>query len=223
MESVWHAACAARGVVSSDLSRRSAFPDGAKGEYRRRRPEETVLYRVVRDHLATFLDVVSRRGGMKDLPAYVRQEFERYLDCGILANGFARVHCPACGHDEAVAFSCKGRGFCPSCMGRRMADTSAHLVDRVFPEVPVRQWVLSFPYGVRLHFARDCKLLSRAITIFMEEVSRHYERELIYAKEGLEAEEWRSRRSLPVREEAVGGAVTSVQRFGSSLNLMSRS
>jgi hypothetical protein len=30
-----------------------------------------------------------------------------------------------------------------------MADTAAHLVDRVFPHVPVRQWVLSFPHAFR--------------------------------------------------------------------------
>ncbi|MBN1669736.1 MAG: transposase zinc-binding domain-containing protein [Kiritimatiellae bacterium] len=35
--------------------------------------------------------------------------------------------------------SCKGRGFCPSCGGRRMADTAAHLVERVLPHVAVRQ------------------------------------------------------------------------------------
>ena len=52
------------------------------------------------------------------------------------------VHCDQCGADRLVPFSCKGRGFCPSCTGRRMADTAAHLVDRVLPEVPVRQWVL---------------------------------------------------------------------------------
>lgn len=62
---------------------------------RSRRPKESVLYRVVRDHLATLLEVASRRIGMKGLPAYVRQEFERDLDCGILANGFIRVRCPA--------------------------------------------------------------------------------------------------------------------------------
>jgi transposase-like zinc-binding protein len=54
---------------------------------------------------------------------------------------FVRVHCDACGKDRLVAFSCKGRGFCPSCGGRRMADTAAWLVDRVLPFVPVRQWV----------------------------------------------------------------------------------
>jgi len=30
-----------------------------------------------------------------------------------------------------VAFSCKGRGVCPSCNTRRMAETAAHLVEQV--------------------------------------------------------------------------------------------
>ena len=30
-----------------------------------------------------------------------------------------------------------------------MADTAAHLVDRVLPEAPVRQWVLSLPFSLR--------------------------------------------------------------------------
>ena len=30
-----------------------------------------------------------------------------------------------------------------------MADTAAHLVDRVLPKVPVRQWVLSLPVALR--------------------------------------------------------------------------
>jgi hypothetical protein len=187
--------------------------------YRRRRPEESVLYKVVQENLATFLEVAALRSGGKSLPTYVRQEFERYLDCGILANGFARVRCPACGHDEVVAFSCKGRGFCPSCMGRRMADTAAYLVDHVFPQVPIRQWVLSFPWQIRLHLARDSKLLTRAINVFIEEVSRHYERELIYARVDLDPDEWRHRRSLRSGKEVFGGAVTAVQRYGSSLNL----
>jgi hypothetical protein len=54
-----------------------------------------------------------------------------------------------CGKDELVACSCKGRGFCPSCGARRMADLAAHLVDAVLPHAPVRQWVLSLPYRVR--------------------------------------------------------------------------
>jgi len=52
----------------------------------------------------------------------------RYLDCGILAYGFARARCAACGHDFLIAYSCKCRGVCPSCTTRRMVETAAHLV-----------------------------------------------------------------------------------------------
>jgi len=48
-------------------------------------------------------------------------------------------------HEHLVAFSCKRRGFCPSCGARRMAESAALLVDEVIPEQPIRQWVLSFP------------------------------------------------------------------------------
>ena len=62
---------------------------------------------------------------------------------------FARARCGDCGHDFLVAFSCKGRGVCPSCNARRMAETAAHLTDHVFPRLPVRQWVLSVPKRLR--------------------------------------------------------------------------
>jgi len=92
--------------------------------YRRRRPERTALYRLVQQHLETWL-------------AH-RRELRGYLECGILACGFARARCGVCGHDFMVAFSCKGRGLCPSCTTRRMAETAAHLVEHVFPQVPAR-------------------------------------------------------------------------------------
>jgi len=83
------------------------------------------------------------------VPDYVEKEFRSYLTCGILAHGFARARCASCGYDFLVAFSCKGRGACPSCNAKRMAQTAAHLVDHVFPHVPVRQWVLSVPKRLR--------------------------------------------------------------------------
>lgn len=55
------------------------------------------------------------------------------LECGFLCFGFARVVCMRCNPGFVVAFSCKGRGVCPSCNGRRMAQTAAHLVDHVTP------------------------------------------------------------------------------------------
>lgn len=75
-------------------------------EYRRRTPVDTLLWRVVRDHLNTFLALADARAGEgRSLPKYVRDEFRRFVDCGILAKGFIRLHCPKCRHDEVVAFS----------------------------------------------------------------------------------------------------------------------
>ncbi|MDY0005038.1 MAG: transposase zinc-binding domain-containing protein, partial [Polyangia bacterium] len=52
-------------------------------------------------------------------PPKPRSQLRSVLDCGIPAQGFARLRCPDCGHERIVAFSCKGRCLCPSCMGRR--------------------------------------------------------------------------------------------------------
>ncbi|WP_408022418.1 transposase zinc-binding domain-containing protein [Sorangium sp. Soce836] len=48
-----------------------------------------------------------------------------------------------------MAFSCKGRGFCPSCLGRRMCATAANLIEDVLPEVAHRPWVLTLPWRRR--------------------------------------------------------------------------
>ena len=53
------------------------------------------------------------------VPPYVEREFRRYLDCGILAHGFARARSGQCGQDSLIAFSCQGRGVCPSRNARR--------------------------------------------------------------------------------------------------------
>jgi hypothetical protein len=75
--------------------------------YRRRRPEGTVLYEAVRDYLATLL---AEAGELeRGLPRYVERDFARYLECGVLAYGFARVRCESCKDELLVAFSCKGR------------------------------------------------------------------------------------------------------------------
>jgi Transposase zinc-binding domain len=137
-------------------------------EYRPRRPEESVLYGVVAGHLETFLGWQRERSRL--VPRFAERELRFFLDCGVLARGFLRVHCDACGQDRLVPYSCKCRGFCPSCCGRRMADTAAHLVDRVFPEVPVRQWVLSVPFALRYRLAYDSSLVRDVLQIFVRAV-----------------------------------------------------
>jgi len=56
-----------------------------------------------------------------------------------------RVRCADCAHEKLVAFSCKRRGFCPSCGARRIAESAAYLVNKVIPRVPVRQTLGFFP------------------------------------------------------------------------------
>ena len=90
----------------------------------RHRPEQTTLYRLVQQHTATFFAQAEDAAGA-DLPQFVKDDFDAFLERGILANGFLRLRCGDCGHDKLVAFSCKRRGFCLSCSARRMAQTAA--------------------------------------------------------------------------------------------------
>ena len=94
------------------------------------------------------------------------------LECGIFAHGFARARCGDCGHDYFVAFSCKGRGVCPSCTTRRMVETAAHLTDHVFPRLPVRQWVLSVPKRLRYFMQRDGAVLNMVLRIFLRVIAQ---------------------------------------------------
>ena len=93
------------------------------------------------------------------------------------------------------------RAVCPSCTGRRMAEVAAHLVDHAFPEVPVRQWVLSLPHAVRYLLARRPVLCREVRGIFVRAVHSFYARRA-------RAEGHRSGRS---------GSVVQVQRFDSAL------
>jgi Transposase zinc-binding domain/Putative transposase len=176
-------------------------PAGARIHYERQRPEETTLYRLVQEHLETFLAQVELEAG-SGLPDFVREEFDAFLECGILAHGFLRLRCADCAYEMLVAFSCKKRGFCPACGARRMAETAAHLIDHVIPRVPVRQGVLSFPIPLRYLFAAHPQLLSPVLQIVHRVISTS-----LIQQAGLK------------RTETDTGAVTLIQRFGSAANL----
>jgi len=181
-------------------------PDGlgrARSTYVRRQPESTVLHRVVREHLETFLAEARLRGSGDGLPQFVERELREFLTCGVLAEGFARFRCTDCQHEILVAFSCKGRGFCPSCCGRRMAELAAHLVDGVLGGLPVRQWVLTLPYRLRYALAWDHRLCRAVLGVFVRAVLSFERRRA-------------SRRGV---RGGVGGSVTAIQRFGSALNV----
>ena len=132
--------------------------------YQRHEPEKTTLYKLIQSNWLTFQEQVEQDLGYP-LPDFVIKEFEKYLRCGILAHGFLRTQCTSCHHEMLVAFSCKKRGFCPSCGARRMSETAAHLVDHVLPVKNIRQWVLTFPVPIRLCLAVRPKVMARALDI----------------------------------------------------------
>jgi hypothetical protein len=150
-------------------------PTSAATRYVRHRPETTTLYHVVRENLDTLYGAVDDGVLPIALPPFVRRELDGYLNCGLLCRGFARLKCETCNECRLVAFSCKGRGFCPSCLGRRMCATAADLVERVLPAVPLRQWVLTFPFAWRKRLAYDAPLLGALARRFVQTVLRFYE------------------------------------------------
>ena len=133
------------------------------------------------------------------IPAFVERAFEGFLACGVPEAGFVRLRCPDCHVERALAFSCKHRGLCPSCGARRMLDVSAHLTERVFPEVPIRQYVLSPPSElVGLLAARE-DVLAAMTRVFVQAIFRGQ----------------RERLGASVQS----GAVVFVQRFTKTLSV----
>ena len=159
-----------------------------------RRPQATVLHRLVREHYETFV-AHTRASYTPPLPRYVTDAFERYLVCGDFSQGFLVCRCDVCQHDVFVPFSCKQRGLCPSCGCRRMCDEAATITDRILPNVPIRQYVLSLPFELRGLAAIKPDVLTAIGRIFAEEIPRMTKRLVAVAA-------------------AETGAVSFPQRFG---------
>ena len=131
--------------------------------------------------------------------SYVKEVMLRFLDCGDLHNGFARVRCHDCGHEYLLAFSCERRHFYPSCHQKRVVEFGEWLCAEVLKSVPHRQWVFSIPKRLRPWFSHDRKLLA-----------------------GLSKGAWKIlgkylKNSVPY-DDAVAGGVVAVQTFGDFQN-----
>ena len=177
-----------------------AMPLAQRPTYQRHRPEQTLLYQLVEQYYPAFIAALASAG--RTLPRYVEQEFEEFLKCGRLEYGFLRVRCSDCHAEKLVAFSCKRRGFCPSCGARRMVENAALLVDEVLPDVPIRQWVLSVPFPLRFLFATHPAAMGAALSVVYRCIAA-----MLRRKAGLS------------KAQGHCGAVTLIQRFGSALNL----
>jgi len=178
-----------------------SFDNRQEFRYERRRPEESVLYKLIQQNLETFLELFQTEMG-QPLPDFVIKEFYEYLGCGILAKGFLRLRCEGRHRENLVAFSCRRRGFCPSCGGRRMAATAAHLVDHVLPDQPIRQFVMTFPFQLRPLLAVRPKIMGTCLAITTRAINSY-----LLKKAGLN------------KTNGITGAVTLIQRFGGSCNV----
>lgn len=134
--------------------------------YARRRPEETLLYRVV-FHYAQELQYrweelfQERYGALRD---EVLEAFNRYLSCGVIAHGCARARCENCNHSLLIAFSCKRRSLCPSCDAKRAVIFAEHLQQNILLLYPHHHVVWSIPKRLRVYFRYDRALIKHLYT-----------------------------------------------------------
>ncbi len=169
--------------------------------YQPRNPKASAYYKCVENHfeeLERSWDYMyaSRLGFWR---TYVMTVIYRYLDCGDLHMGFARVRCEECGHEYLLAFSCKRRQFCPSCHQKRVIEYGEWLLTHVLKDVPHRQWVFSIPKRLRIYFLYDRKLLAK-LSICAWKVMNTY------------------LKSVVSDTNAVPGASIAVQTYGDFLN-----
>ncbi|MBI5709230.1 MAG: transposase zinc-binding domain-containing protein [Candidatus Eisenbacteria bacterium] len=120
----------------------------------------------------------------------------RFLDCGLVEHGFARVRCVTCRAEFLVVFRCKGRHFCPSCHARRLAEWSLWLDEHLLAPVPHRQVVLTLPKRLRAYFIHDRRRLG-----LLSRVASRTLRDYVQAALG--------------EYHAVPGVIACVQTFGS--------
>ncbi len=119
--------------------------------YRRRSPEEGVLYQLAYDQRQELEyrweeQFQSEYGYLR---AEVLKAFDAYLNCGILEHGAARAYCDGCQHSLLVAFSCKKRGVCPSCAAKRAVKFAEYLYQAVLEDCDHRHMVFSLPKRLR--------------------------------------------------------------------------
>jgi hypothetical protein len=190
-----------------ECSRPKAHEAGAHGdasEYRRRDPKGSSLYQAIEAGLPSLLQELQAHD--KTLPFHVAREFEEFQKCGVLEHGLIRVKCTQCRHEKILGFSCKRRGFCASCAGKRMVESGVFLSEAVFPgNAPVRQWVVSVPIPLRYWMSVNSELMGQVNSIITRAIGAHYKKSV--------------RNFLLEGEELQTAAVSVIQRFGGALNL----
>ena len=168
--------------------------------YRPRKPQESQYYQCVEDNFEVLEQVYDERFATRYgfFRPYVKQLIYRFLDCGILHNGFARVKCEDCGHEYLLGLSCKRRHFCPSCHQKRVVEFGEWLCEEVLKAIPHRHFVFSIPKIIRRYFLYDRKLLSELSRCAWETLKEFFQ-------------------EVVPEDGAVPGAVIAIHTFGDFL------
>jgi ribosomal protein S27E len=171
------------------------------GIYRPRHPERTALYRVLFHYFDRFLAEYEQRFEKEYgfLRPIIQEVVERYLDCGNPRCGFARIRCPNCGEDRLLMFSCRTRGFCPSCHSKRLEEWGEWMREELLLDVPHRQVVFTIPRMLRIFFKYKRRLLGSLCQAAVRALLKYF-----LAVTGT---------------ELVPGVVASIQTFGKKINL----
>ena len=98
----------------------------------------------------------------------------KFLECGDLRKGFARVRCRSCHHEMFVAFSCRRRCLCPSCHQKRALVMAEDVAAHLCAPVPHRQFVFTLPKRLRIFFRFDRRLLGQLPRLAWETVLEVY-------------------------------------------------
>ena len=171
------------------------------GVYRPRHPERTVLYRVLFHYFDRFLAEYESRFEKEYgfLRPIIKEVVERYLDCGNPRCGFARIRCPSCGEERLLMFSCRTRGFCPSCHAKRLEEWGEWMREKLWLDVPHRQVVFTIPKMLRIFFKYKRRLLGDLCQAAVQALLKY-----LQATTGTELRP---------------GVVASIQTFGAKINL----
>jgi hypothetical protein len=168
--------------------------------YQPRRSRASPLWQLVHHGWDEFLANYERkyRQSLGPLHPAATGTVQSFLRCGDLASGFTRLHCPDCGHERLLAFTCKGRHFCPSCHQRRVRSTSDWIATAVCHEVPHRQFVITIPKVLRGIFRKRRQFLTHLFHTATETLR----------------DAFRTRLNLP---DGKLGAIAAVHTFGDYL------
>jgi ribosomal protein S27E len=129
----------------------------------------------------------------------VREVVECYLDCGNPRCGFARIRCPDCGEERLLMFSCRTRGFCPSCPAKRLEEWGEWMREELLLNVPHRQVVFTIPRMLRIFFKYKRRLLGSLCQAAVQALLKYFQ--------------------ATTGAELVPGVVACIQTFGDRINL----